>query len=283
MRGTQRRIAAGLLAFAAPALAAAANTGSGTFRMDKTKSTFKAACGYRVANPETPGAAKSVVVLASVSLDCAALDTGFDPLTAADEAVKAANGALVQLTIGPGGDEISGSWSSYEPFDSFGFGGQGVVKLTKNSEARVEGSYKTTKPESFFDKTFDFDLKFGVDLLAGSLAGTKLPAGGGEPGKVYLAYVKALAKKDKKALRPLLSAGEAESLLGAGGDFALDLRAQMGMKSAKVTGGLQKGDRVALDVEGVDPDGGKRRGQVFLVQEGGAWKYANESLRMIFE
>ncbi len=277
--------ALGTLAFAlalAPAVEAA-NTGSGTFRMDKIKSTFSSACGFRVANPETPGAAKSVVVLSSVKLDCAALDTGFDPLTAADNAVKAASGAIVRLGLSPGGESIDGSWNSYEPFDTFGFGGQGEVKLTKNSATRVEGTYRTTKPEDFFDKTFEFDLKFGVDLLAGAITGTPIAAGGGEPGKVYQAYLKAIAKKDQKALRPLLTAAEAESLLGPGGEFVIDLKSEMALKSAKVTGGLQKGDRVALDIEGVDKDGAKFRGQVFLVQEGGAWKYANESLRMVFD
>lgn len=283
MRSTQSRIAAGLLVFAAPALAAAANTGSGTFRMDKTKSTFKAACGYRVANPETPGAAKSVLVLSSVPLDCAALDTGFDPLAAADEAVKAAKGAIIQLTIGASGEEASGNWSSYDPSDSFGFGGQGTLKLTKNSDTRLEGSYKTAKPESFFDKTFEFDLKFGADLLAGSLAGTPLPAGGGEPGKVYQAYVKAIGKKDKKALRPLLTAAAAQELLDDGGDFVLDIRQGLALKTVKVIGGLEKGDRAALDVEGVDGDKSKKRGRAYLLKEGGSWKFSEEALRLVFD
>lgn len=271
------------LALAHAPAAEGANSGSGTFRMDKIKSTFASACGFRVANPETPGAAKSVVVLASVKLDCAALDTGFDPLSAADDAVKAANGAIVRLTLSPGGESMEGSWNSYEPFDTFGFGGQGEVKLVKNSATRVEGSYRTLKPEDFFDKTFEFDLKFAVDLLAGAITGTPIAAGGGEPGKVYQAYLKAIARKDKKALRPLLTAAAAKELLEDGGDFVLDLRQGMELKTAKVTGGLQKAGKVALDVEGVDEDGGKKRGQVYLVQEGGAWKFAGESLRMVFD
>ena len=253
---------------------AAANTSSGHFRLDKVKSSFTASCAYRVSNDEAPGSTQLVVLLANKPLDCAAYDTGFNPIEAAEDAMGKVSAATVVLKLSPAGDSAGGSWQSREPSDSFSFGGQGEFKLSKNTDTRVEGRYRTLKAEPFFDKTFDFDLKFAADVLAGSLAGTALPAGGGDPGKTLQAYLKAVGKKDMAGAKK----------------FALDEYASMAeyaremeLQQATVSGGLVKGTRAALDVAGKTFGGDKVRGRVFLVQEGGAWKVANRSTRMVFD
>ena len=186
-------------ALIAAAPAGAANTGSGTFRLDKTKSTFNSVCAYRVPNPQAPGSTQVAVILTSKPLDCAAHDRGFTPVESADEALNALEAASATLTISPGGDRADGSWRSRQPSDGFSFGGQGDLKITKNTDSRIEGRYSTATPQSFFDKTFEFDLKFAADVLGGAVQGTPLPAGGGDPGKVFQALIKALGKKDVSA------------------------------------------------------------------------------------
>ena len=247
----------------APKPKAAAKGGS-FFRLDKVKSTFSASCGFRMKGHEK-GSIERRVILSSVPIDCAAADQEFDPIAFLESDIGEKKGAYASLTLSEDGSRIDGSWRSTEPSDGFSFGGQGEVQLTKNEEARVEGRYRTLKPESFFDKTFEFDLPLAVDLLSGSLSGEPLPKGGGDPGKAYQAYLKAVAKEDPAALQKVVTKERAEEI------------------AQQVEGGLQKGDRAALDVEGKSFDGDKMRGQVFLVKEDGAWKFKEKRTRMVFD
>jgi hypothetical protein len=54
-----------------------------------------------------------------------------------------------------------------EPFDTFNAGGQGDFKLSTRSASRIEGSWVLAKPGDHFGKTFDFELVFAADVLAG--------------------------------------------------------------------------------------------------------------------
>jgi len=257
------------------------------FRLDKVKSTFSHACGFRVAAGDKPGATERTVILSSVDLDCAALDQDFDPVATAESAVEEKKGAYATLHIGAEGNRIDGSWRSTEPSDGFSFGGQGEVQLTRNDDARVEGRYYTPKPESFFDKSFEFDLRFAVDLLAGSVSGTSLPKGGGELGKVYQAYLKAVAKEDPQALRKVVVKERADEIASQveADVFKVTFHSSrsLELKTCTITGGLMKTDRAALDVEGKTFDGDKMRGQVYLVKEDGAWKVGGRKLKMAFD
>lgn len=263
--------------------ATAAPTNGGSFRMDKNKTNFSAGCGFRVPAPEDGvGKVKRVVVLASLKMDCAAADQGFDPVAALETTLRDASADYAVLNIGADGDRIDGNWTSADPSDGFSFGGQGKVEMVKNDDRRVEGRYRTEKPDSFFDKTYEFDFRFAVDLLGGSLEGTALPAGGGDPGKAYLAYVKALQKPDIKALKSLTTADNQGSFdLWEDKDF-LKLARSMELKEAKVTSGLQKGSIAALEVTGKNFDGDAMGGRIYLRQEGGAWKVSGKAQRMLF-
>jgi hypothetical protein len=261
-------------ALIAAAPASAANTGAGTFRLDKTKSTFNSVCAYRIPNPQAPGSTQVAVILASKPLDCAAHDRGFTPVESAEEALNALEAANATLTIAPGGDRADGSWRSRQPSDSFSFGGQGDLKITKNTDSRIEGRYSTATPQSFFDKTFEFDLKFAAEVLGGAVQGTPLPAGGGDPGKVFQALIKALGKKDMAAAQKLALADYASML---------EYRRDSEFQKATVSGGLVKGASAALDVEGTSFGGDKLRGRVFLEQEAGAWKVRSKQTTFVFD
>lgn len=264
--------------------ARAANSGSGWFRMAKTKSTFKHVCAFRMPHDETPGVRVTTVFLADKPLDCAAADAGFEPVAAVRQQVDDQNGAYFHFTLDPGGESVpSGQWYSNEPSDSFSMGGQGKLELKTNSESRVEGSWKTTKPESFFDKTFEFEARFATDVLAGSFSGTPLAKDGGEAGKVLAAYLKALAKNDYPGLKKTLTRAEYESLPPAEIYKEMPTLRDMQLKEAKVSGGMQRGDLIALEVEGKSFGGDTMRGRILLEKEDGAWKISGKTLRVVFD
>jgi hypothetical protein len=171
-------------------------------------------------------------------------------------------------------------FSHNEPLASFNMSGSGVFKLAGRSEKRVEGSWLQAEPEEFFDKTYDFDLRFAVGVTSPT-PGTKLGADGGAPGSAYQALLAALAKGDLPALRTML--GDA-----AAWQLPLDdaNSAKEGLKmlrdgkpvSAKILSGMQHGDRAVLRVEGVDRDEIKRRGRVLMVRQGDDWRFERDDL-----
>jgi hypothetical protein len=257
------------------------------FRLDKITSTFGYTCGFRVPSPDKLGTTRRMVVLSSVPVDCAAADKEFDPVAAVEAAIEAKKGAHATLHLQADGKRADGSWRSFEPSDAFSFGGQGKLTFVRNDDQRVEGSYYTEKPESFFDKTYEFDLPFAVDLLAGSLSGTPLPKGGGEPGKVYQAYMKAVAKKDPVALQKVVSKAKAdeiaEQVKGEIWAVVFDSLRSLEFETATIPGGLIQGDRAALEIEGKSYDGDKFRGRVFLVKENGDWKVSGRDTELAFD
>jgi hypothetical protein len=257
------------------------------FRLDKITSTFGYTCGFRVASPDERGTARRMVVLSSVPIDCAAADQEFDPVAAVEAAIEAQKGAHVTLTVQADGERAEGSWRSIEPSDGFSFGGQGKLTLSRNDDQRVEGRYYTEKPESFFDKTYEFDLPFAADLLAGSLSGSPLPKGGGEPGKVYQAYMKAVAKKDAAAIQKVVTKEKADEIAEqVKSDIWAELfkfTRSLEFQTATITGGLQKTGRAVLDIEGKSFDGDKFRGRIFLIQEDGAWKVSGRDTRVVLD
>jgi hypothetical protein len=252
--------------------------------MAKIKSTFKHVCAFRVPHDETPGVRVTTVLLADKPLDCAAADAGFEPVAALRKQVDDQNGAYFHFTLDPGGESVpSGQWNSNEPSDSFSMGGQGKLDLKTNGDTRIEGSWKTTKPESFFDKTFEFEAKFAADVLSGSLSGTPVAKDGGEAGKVLAAYLKALAKGDYAGLKKTLTQAEYEALPSA--DLYKEIPTLKGMqlKEAKVSGGMQRGDLIALNVEGKNFDGDKMRGRIVFRKEEGVWKVSDKLMRVVFD
>src|SRR5438046_1262628 len=104
-----------------------------------------------------------------------------------------------------------------------------------------------------------------------ALKGTQLPAGGGDPGKAYMAYTKVLAAGDLKALRKALTADRAKSLDDPDFKAMFPMIQAMQAKDIKVTGGAVDGDTATLMATGKDGDA-TSHGTIAMVREGGAWK-----------
>ncbi len=287
MHTTARLATAGLILAALTAQADAAGKASGYFRLDKTRSEFSNACAFRLPDPSgaTPGVTH--VVLSDKPLDCEAADRTFDPVEAAKAQVRPQKPAFVTFTIpaGPKVDRIDGGWESTAPEDGFSFGGQGTVAVKVNTAERVSGRYFLDKPSDFFDKTFQFDFTWDTAVLAGSLSGTALPAGGGEIGAAYQKYVAAIAKGDLAAVRATVTAAKAAdvpTLRGGEAKKLIELMQIFELKTATVTGGLQRDDAAALNVKGVGYDKLPSDGRVLMQREGGVWKVSKVIMKSPF-
>lgn len=262
----------------------AADTASGYFRMATVTSTMTAACAFRVPDPATPGQTKTTLVFASREIDCAAADATFDPIGAVAAQVTRAGGAYVELTPADAANGTDGGWTQAEPYDSMGFGGQGELLHTVRTPTRMEGSYSSKGPHTFFDKSFQFEFTWAVDVRSGALSGDPLPTDGGAPGAAYRAYVTAVAKNDLKALATMMAAGGDDDFSDSASARAIfAMFKKIELKDARIAGGLVRGDHAALDVSGTSHDNDTMRGRVLLVREGGAWKIGKRMLRVVFE
>lgn len=221
---------------------------------------------------------QTLVYLSDVPLDAAKAAAAFD----ADDAVRAQlddkAAGYVRLCIDADGADC-GLVFSPEGFNS---GGYGTLALTTRDPGHIAGSWVLAKPETFFDKTYDFDLYFDVAIT--QPPGKALPAQGGEPGKAYGAYIAALARGDLPALRQLTDQEH-------GDRFPQDdeSRARESLKSARdgeptratIERGRIDGDSAVLWIEGVDRDDIHRRGRVRMHQESGRWHFTESDLESV--
>jgi hypothetical protein len=103
--------------------------------------------------------------------------------------------------------------------------------------------------------------------------GTKLPADGGEPGKGYMTYLKALQKKDGATIRKMAEVPP--------GTSDTDLKGQMEMMAAmtptdqKIVSGTMNKDTAVLKVTG-KLDGKKQYGTIEMKKKGGVWQITKE-------
>ncbi len=143
---------------------------------------------------------------------------------------------------------------------------------------RAAGECFTSKPGKMFDDEYEFRLPYDVPLTTIPKP-TTLSSGGGEPGTVYVALVNAIKAADWSAahlhLRPdevpqtKLKASEMREYFNG---LALNYP-----KAATVTGGLLKGNRANLDIQGTNNEGKKIKGVVALKKTGGEWQVIDQN------
>lgn len=165
------------------------------------------------------------------------------------------------------------------------FSGVGVQKLelTAMTATRIAGTVGMDKPDDFFDEKYQYTATFDLPIgkPAGppalpALKGTPLPAGGGEPGKAYSAYLKLLAAGDMKGVLGGVSAARSQEA-SSDPDFKklFPLLKAMQPTGVKITGGAIDGNNATLLATGKDGDS-VSNGTITLVREGGAWKVEKE-------
>jgi hypothetical protein len=108
--------------------------------------------------------------------------------------------------------------------------------------------------------------------------GKPLPADGGEPGKAYMDYCKAIQAGDKAALKKLVSAERAKEMESPEFEKMFPLIQSMMAKDIKVTGGTIQNNNATLTAEGKSAMGGEvSKGTIDMVLEGKQWKVAQDS------
>ena len=143
----------------------------------------------------------------------------------------------------------------------------GGFKVAKNTADSVAGSLEFKNDEDAADVRFDLPVTTKVER-----GGTKLPAGGGEPGAAVVANFQAIEAGDyekSKALshpekRKMMEENEAES------KEMFELMKAITPTDVKITGGLVDGDTATLDFTGKS-DGQSVKGTIDVQRFEGKW------------
>jgi hypothetical protein len=152
-------------------------------------------------------------------------------------------------------------------------------------EKRIEGSFDTSGVSDFMGHRYEIHVQFSApiqqakrpDPLPDQRTGTLLPSDGGEPGKAYLAYVKAIGNKDMQTILKHFQAPAGGKTSERELEQSLDSLAEMAPKDHKIVKGYinTNGDLAALQLTAKE-DGETVYGTVGLVNKGGIWKVINE-------
>ena len=151
------------------------------------------------------------------------------------------------------------------------------AKTTASTAARVAGECWTSKPGKMFDDAYDFHLTYDVPITAIPKP-AKLTAGGGEAGAAYVALVKAIQTSNWDATHGHLPPEQSPAERPKDLKLFFEGLALNYPKTVTVTGGLAKGDRANIDIQGIDHDGKKIKGLVALKKSGGQWQVQEQNL-----
>lgn len=157
-------------------------------------------------------------------------------------------------------------------------------RLKKKDKKHVEGSFSTSKPEDFMKYKYQIRVDFSAPLLKATppeplpdaKTGKVLPADGGEPGKAYNAYRKAIKDKDIAALRETAPDAGAKDMSDDDLKRIVEFMAAMSPAELKINKGYVRGDKAVLYVEGV-VEGEKQFGTVEMALVNKKWFLEKES------
>jgi hypothetical protein len=252
--------------------------GSGTFYNEGKAIALKDAYAYRMADPFDKAKQITRVVFADKAIDAGAVKDANDRDSAIDEQLRGATRVDLNLEADGSVQNVNLSMDGYSGSQS----GSGwyTLSLKHNDDKRIEGHFQSNdeadkKSGRYYDLTFALDLPGAPDL------GAALPAGGGDAGKAYVAYLAALKKGDIDALAKLMTKARADELLAHRNDK--DFKMMFGfiqsqaLRDAKYVKGNSKGDTATLEYTGKDGDKNDVTSDISMVREGGAWKMAKES------
>jgi len=155
---------------------------------------------------------------------------------------------------------------------------------TKFDVSHVAGKVYLEKPDESFGRKYTFEIEFDTDVkdkVAPAVeenSGIPLPADGGDPGKAFRAYEKAIESGKLEELKKYLVPEQAKKLDDPQAANMLGLMKMMRAKEVKIVKGLLQGDRAILTVEGKDPvSNSKTEGAVKMLKLNGQWVLEKES------
>jgi hypothetical protein len=155
---------------------------------------------------------------------------------------------------------------------------------TKFDLSRVAGKVYLDKPDESFGRKYTFNIEFDTEVkdkvvsAVDENSGTPLPPDGGEPGKAFREYEKAIESGKLQELKKYLAPEQAKKLDDPQAANMLGLMKMMRAKDVKIVKGLLQGDRAILTVEGKDPvSNGKTEGTVKMLKLKDQWVLEKES------
>jgi hypothetical protein len=265
------RLGIALLVLCSPLLAA-----NGSFHFGKVKFEPVDAFAFQV-DTKDPAKPITVVALTSFKIDRPAVVDAIDPGNAlVVQTAEAGNVVFVRL-VPPDRCGIAGYLASTGK--QIDLGESFSAKTTASSASRIAGECASTKPGKMFDDAYDFRLPYDTAITAIPKP-APIPADGGEPGKTYLALVKAIQSSDWDVAHvrlPKDQVPEARPKTSEMKNFFEGLALNY-PKTAKVTGGLMKGDRANIEIRGIDHDGKKIKGTVAMQKVSGQWRVLDQSM-----
>src|SRR6266567_1287812 len=213
-----------------------------------------------------------IVAVTNAKVHGDALADYYDRKRAVEKRIKDDDTGVVYFEFRPNG-AYRGLSYYFVPGNGCGFCTSEVASTVRLAGGKLSGTLKGT------EKDRPFEVVLNVAVMSDD-HGTALPADGGAPGAAYLAYHAALVKRDRAALKPLLSLDRQQSWADAEkkgnvGKFVEYLAAEHPDKSVRITRGYARGNTAVLLVSG-ESIAGKLVGEALLMKERDAWRVDDE-------
>jgi hypothetical protein len=244
----------------------------GTFKSQGITMEIRSAVAYRAKSFRDKGTDALIVAVTNARVRPQAVADYFDRHLAIEKHIKIAQTGVVYLEF-----DLDGTYRglSYhlQPGNSCRFCGTEATSRVKLAGRRLSGSLVDRDPER------SFDITLNVPVLADE-HGSVLGSGGGAPGKAYLAYHAALIKRDRTALKALLSTEQLKTWAdtekkGTLDQFMGDLLSEHPQKSVQVERGFATNEKAVLLISG-ETQAGRLSGEVILVRENDGWRVDDE-------
>ncbi len=203
-------------------------------------------------------------------LESAAQGEGNSLLLKLDESGNAIREVVHHSALGGGSLQMSGMTHS-------------DIRVTSRSGGAISGSVSTAKEEEFLEHPYKTDVRFHAVLRESfreapapdAKTGRKLPAGGGEPGKAWMALHAAILRKDVATIRKMSRPGEMPDISDDDLKKGLELMAAMTPEKIVIEDGYVRDDDAVLYMTGLQ-GGEKQYGTVRLSRIAGSWRPAGE-------
>ncbi len=256
-------------------LALAADGGEsakGTFKSQGITMEVRSAVAYRRKSFLDKNSDALIVAITNARIRPEALSDYYDRHLAIEKHVKDEQTGVVYLEFRPDGSYRGLSYY-FQPGNGCGYCTGEVTSRVKLTDGRLRGTLSDRESDRSFDVTLD------VPILTDD-HGAALGADGGAPGKTYLAYHEALVKRDRAALKSLLSSEQLKTWSDAEKKKLLDkfideLAGEHPEKSARIARGFARSDKAVLVING-EGAAGKMLGEAILVKEKDGWRIDDE-------
>jgi hypothetical protein len=257
---------------------AAADDAHGTFQFGKAKFQIVNAMAWQ-RDGKDPKNLVTVVAAADFKIDQPAVIAALEPANALiAQIVKAERGNFVIITLAPAGH--CAIFAFLDTGKQIDLGDSFPAKTTTSTASRITGDCSTSKPEkTLFGDPYEFHLAYDLPITPMPKP-SALPAGGGEPGHVFVALIDAIRANNWDAAHLHLREDEVPKTAPKPSEkkeyfegLALNYP-----KTVVVTGGRIKGEQAQLQIEGSKYGGGKIKGDIAMKRVGGNWRVADMSL-----